>query len=182
MRLGFFIFILFFLTQSCKNQNNESLNRTLHELSKDSEINTGNLNYSFELPPGWSRHDTVLQGLSVTFLMLKDTDDFKPIINVTNEHMNKGHQEYVNGTKKYLNNLMDIEMLDDGEITAFGRRGLWYSYIRMFNGIRREMVYYSIPINGISYNITAGVSAGGMQKYRRSFDQIVHSFKIGKES
>jgi hypothetical protein len=182
MRLGFFIIILIFLTQSCKNQNNESLNRTLRELSNDPEINTGNLNYSFELPPDWSRHDTVIQRINVTFLLLKDTDNFKPIINVTNEHMNKGHQEYVNGTKKYLSNSMDVELLDEGEITVLGIKGLWYSYIRTFNGIKREMVYYSIPINGTSYNISAGISPGGMQKYRQSFDQIVRSFKIGKKS
>jgi hypothetical protein len=175
------------LFQSCKPkekyQSIESLNRVISEISSDPGINAGDLNYAFDLPPGWSRLDTVIHGIRITYLLQKDTDNFRPVINVTSADMHgKGLQEYVTSTKEYLSNTMDVELLDDGEIPVLGGKGLWYSYTRTFNGMKREMIFYSIPINGVSYNITAGVNSDGMPGYRQRFDQIVKSFKIVKES
>jgi hypothetical protein len=185
MRPLFIFLLLIILIQSCHNRNaaNEDAKDVLHEASKDPDINASDLKYSFELPEGWSRHDTAMQGVNVTLLLHQATDDFRPMLNVTNEYMHgKDHEDYVSGTKHYLSNALDAEFLADGALDAHGRKVLWYSYNRDYNGIKRATVCYSIPVNGTSFNITAGVIADGMPTYKPVFDSIVTSFRIVRDS
>ena len=182
MRPLFISLLLFVLTQSCHNRNPKTFEEKLREVSKDQGINAGDMRYSFDLPVGWSRLDTALQGVQVTYMLHEATDDFRPLMNVSNEWMHsKGHEEYVIGTRHYLSNETDAEFVEEGTFTTRGGKALWYTYNRNYNGIKRECVYYSIADDGISYNITAGVNAGGMSTYRPVFDEIVKSFAVGKD-
>jgi hypothetical protein len=151
-------------------------------VAKDPGFNAGDRRYSFDLPAGWSRLDTALQGVQVTYLLHEATDDFRPVMNVSNAWMHgKGHEEYVMGTRHYLSNELDAEFVAEGAFKTRGGKALWYSYNRTYNGIKRACVFYSIANDGISYNITAGVTADGMPTYRPVFDDIVKSFAVGKD-
>jgi hypothetical protein len=185
MRPLFISLLLLVLTQSCHNRksiSDEEAKNILREALKDPSTNAGDMRYSFELPAGWNRIDTALQGVQVTYLLHEATDNFRPVMNVSNEWMHsKGHEEYVIGTRHYLSNELDAEFEAEGAFTTRGGKALWYSYNRTYNGIKRACVFYSIADDGISYNITAGVNAGGMPTYRPVFDDIVKSFAVGKD-
>jgi hypothetical protein len=185
MRPLFIFFILLFLTQSCHNRkpiSNEEAKDMLREAAKDPGMNAGDMRYSFDLPAGWSRLDTALQGVQVTYLFHEAVDDLRPLMNVSNEWMHgKGHEEYVIGTRHYLSNELGAEFVAEGAFTTRGGKALWYSYNRTYNGVKRACVYYSIAEDGVSYNITAAVNAGGMPTYRPVFDSIVKSFAVGKD-
>jgi hypothetical protein len=184
MRPLFISLLLFVLTQSCHNRkpSKEDAKNMLRETAKDPAINAGDMRYSFDLPAGWNRYDTAIQGINATYLFHEATDDFRPVMNVSNEWMHgKGHEEYVIGTRQYLSNSLDAEFVAEGAFKTRGGKALWYSYNRTYNGVKRECVYYSIANDGISYNITAGVTAGGMPTYKPVFDDIVKSFAVGKD-
>ena len=169
------------LFHSCKSKGQSESNEGLKELSNATDFNIGNLNYVFDLPGNWYRVDTSMQGVKICFLMQKhDSDGYNAIVNVTTESMHgKTHENYVMGTKTYLaNNMEGIDLLKNGKIEVNGRPCLWHTYNRTQNGLKREMIYYSIPINGISYNISAGVNERGMERYKMIFDNIIRSFRL----
>lgn len=150
-------------------------------MSASNDIGVGNMNFTFQLPPNWMRIDTTLQGASFIVLMPGHaTDNFVPRMNVSTEFMHgKTHEEYIAGAKQYLMLDMDgVELLNNGGFTAGNYQCLWYSYNRPLNGLKRQTVFYSIAVNGISYNITAAVTEGGLQQYKPTFDKIVESFKL----
>ncbi|NTS43924.1 hypothetical protein HRG84_23795 [Flavisolibacter sp. BT320] len=169
------------LFHSCKTKGQTETNQALKELSTDSDFNIGNLNYVFDLPSNWYRLDTSMQGVKLCFLMQKDdSGGYNPIVNVSTESMHgKTHENYVMGTKAYLaNNMEGIDLLKNGELEINGHPCLWFTYNRTQNGVKREMIYYSVPINGISYNITAGVNETGMERYKMVFANIIRSFRL----
>ncbi len=170
-----------FLCQSCKSNKKREPYETLKDAANRDDINTGNLNFKFDLPQNWIRLDTVLQGMKFSFLMPGHAiDNFRPIINISNELIHgQMHEDYIAGTKRYLvNNMEGIESLNDGAFDIAGKKCMWYTYNKSQNGIKREMVYYSIAVNDISYNITAGVNDGGIQTYKPIFDKIIKSFRL----
>lgn len=169
--------LLFF--QSCKNNRTQDPNEILKDMSKDKDFNSGNLNFKFELPDGWYRIDTTLQGVYFCVLMNNDSL-YRPRVNVANESMNgRSQNDYVLGTKNYLvNNMPAIELLDEGNFNVMEKNCSWYSYNRTQDSIKREMIFYSIAIDGISYNITAGLNVGGRSLYKQTIDEIVKSFKL----
>jgi hypothetical protein len=170
--------IIFFCLHSCVS-NKKKPEEVLKEMSWSIDSKIDSKNFQFSLPKGWYRIDTVLQGNEVTFLM-KEKDDYRPIINVTNElKLVSGHNDYVQKTKRSLiDNVSGVQLIDDGKFDISGKDCIWYTYNRTQDGITREMIYYSIAHNGISTNITAGVNPGGLKKHRRVFDEIVKSFRI----
>ena len=141
------------------------------------------MNFQFDLPQNWYRIDTIMQGAKLCFLMGDNVDGLKPGLNILTEHMHgKEHADYFQGTKQYLIfHNSDIKMVEEGVIDISGTKALWYRFNQIRNGVNRQTVYYSIPVNGISYNITAAVTADGMKKYRPVFDQIVKTFRLIKE-
>lgn len=185
MRLCFFGAIIFCVVQGCANQTPKTVNEVLNEASKNKDVNVGNLNYTFQLPQGWLRLDTTMQGLKVTLISQPDTTgNLNPLMNVTTELMqNQTSEDYVQHVKSQMAKLTgSVEIMKDGYIFVSGSKVLWftYKYARPGGAVAREMVYYSIPVSGISYNITAGVNAGGIANYKNVFDKIVESFKLAK--
>jgi len=185
MRKCCFWAIIFSVVQGCANQTPKTVNEVLNEASKNKNVNVGNLHYTFQLPQGWLRLDTAIQGLKVTLISQPDTTgNLNPLMNVTTELMqNQNAEDYVLHVKNQMKKSTGpVEMINDGYITLSGYKVLWftYKYNRPGSAVAREMVYYSIPVNGISYNITAGVNAGGMVNYKTVFDKIVESFKLSK--
>ena len=182
MRLCFLIVVTCSaLLISCKSNKAKSPIEKLKQLASDKDANVGNLNFTFQLPQNWIRIDTSVQGLKATLLMPGHaTDNFAPRINVTNEFMHgETHDEYIANTKQYLiNNNDGIDLSDDGNFDVQGNKCRWYSYNKTQNGIKRQLVFYSIDVDGISYNITAGVFDGGLQQYKPLFDRLVKSFKL----
>ncbi|MFM2048318.1 MAG: hypothetical protein RI955_866, partial [Bacteroidota bacterium] len=120
--------------------------------------------------------------MKMTFLIGPDsTHQLFPRINVLNETMrNESIEEYIKGNRKNLENdvAFTVTFNEEGIINTAERNIYWYSYTKDYNNIKREMMFYSIPVNGISYCFTAGVGIGGMQYYRSQFDTIVKSFKF----
>ena len=173
------IFAIIFCFQSCKNSDTNEPREILKDIAKSDDINIGNLNFQFDLPRDWSRIDTVLQSLYIC-LLKNDDDIYKPRINITTESMHgKNHSNYVLGTKQYLtNNMTGIQLLEDGKIDISGKNCIWYSYNKTQNGMKREMIYYSIANSEISYNITVGLNPGGIRKYKQTIDKIVKSFRL----
>jgi hypothetical protein len=173
------IFLLIFYLQSCNNRSNQDPDKIIADASKDENFNKGSLNYHFDLPDDWYRIDTTLQGIFITVLMKNDVN-YRPRINVTNESMkNKTHRDYALSTRNYLkNNMEGIELLEDGEFNVSGKNCYWNTYNMTKDGMTREMIFYSIAIGDISYNITAAFNVGGLARYRKTVDEIVKSFKL----
>lgn len=180
MRLSFSIilFLLFFL-QSCKNHRTQDPARILKEVSKDDDFNKGSLNFKFDLPNDWYRIDTTLQDIYICVLMNNDSI-YRPRVNVTNESMHgKTQSNYILGTKLYLtNNMAGIKLLEDGQFEVSNKNCSWYTYNKTQDGMTREMIFYSIAVDDISYNITAGINPGGRNRYRETIDEIVKTFKL----
>ena len=180
MRFSFsLIFLLLLCVQSCKNNKNQDPAKILQEVSKDEDFNKGKLSFQFDLPNDWYRIDTTLHGVFFCILMNNDSM-YRPRVNVANESMHgKTQSNYILGTKEYLtNNATGIELLENGQFEVSGKNCSWYTYNSINNGIRREMIFYSIAVNDISYNITAGLNIGGRARYRKTINEIVKSFKL----
>ncbi|KAA5532473.1 hypothetical protein F0919_16940 [Taibaiella lutea] len=180
MKLSYFLIAMMICLSfhSCISNKEKKPAEILREMSRSPDSKIGSENFQFSLPEGWFRVDTILEGNKITFL-IKENDNLRPIINVTNEFMrNKSHEAYVDGTKGELLNNMDVQLIDNGSFPVSEKNCIWYTYNRAQNGIKREMAYYSIANNGVSCNITAGVNPGGLKKYKQVFDEIVKSFRV----
>ena len=71
-------------------------------------------------------------------------------------------------------------MLDKGSLDVSAISARWFRYTKQQNGMTRDMIIYTIPLNGFAYMITCGTNLRVyMGKYRASFDEIARS--LGKE-
>ncbi len=165
--------------QSCSGNRAQKPIEVLREAAQAPDAKIGSENFRFDLPSGWYRIDTILEGNKVTFITKNNPDKFRPMINVTNESMrNKAHATYVSGNKaNWINSVAGIHFLDEGRFDVSGKTCIWFSYNNRQSKIARDAVYYSIDNNGISCNITAAVMPGGLPKYKQTFDRIVQSFR-----
>jgi hypothetical protein len=166
--------------QSCADSKEREPIDILKEAAKKPDAKIGSENFRFDLPDGWQRIDTVIEGNRITFIVKNGQDEFRPTINVTNELMhNKPHVAYVRDSKAYFaTNFTGVKFIDEGRFDISGKTCLWFSYNNRQSKIARDAIYYSIDNNGISCNITAAVMPGGLPKYKQTFDKIVQSFRI----
>lgn len=174
-----FLFIVISILASCKNVDNTKTINTLKESENFKGINVGNLDFDFNLPNDWYRIDTAYQG--VQFCLLTTNDEiFQPKINVTNESMQGlTHDKYVASTMQYLfDNSSNVKIIDKGQFQFRDKHCIWVSYNIEQNGLKRELIFYSIENNGISYNITSAVNSGGRKKYKNTFEHIVRTFRL----
>ena len=179
----YFTFLLsqLLLSQGCNNSKSKEATETVKQKANTGSIQTKVPDIQFTLPPHWFRTDTIVNEAPVCLLMKGNPDDnFKPIINTNTEYMNgRTHQEYMVAAQSGLTSIVTgVELLKKGELEISGNKCLWYNYYRTRGEIKRYMIFYSIPVNGTAYTITAAVNAEGLEKYRPIFDQIVQSFRL----
>jgi len=161
--------------QSCQSSRQKDPADILTDASKLNGINIANLNFQFELPPDWIRIDTTIQNVYICLLLIDDSSN-NPRMNILNESMHgKSHSDYVSATQK---NLSGVKVVDHGWLTMPNNNCLWYTYENWQAPIPRDITFYSIEANGISYNVTAATNPGGQKKYKDTFDRIVKSFSL----
>lgn len=180
-KYSIFIFMATLMLLSCKNANTNNINtnKILKEAANSEGMNVGSFAFDFDLPNDWYRIDTVYQGVQVCLLTTNDAV-FQPKINVTNESMQGlPHDKYVTSAIQFmLNNSNKVEILEKGQFLVRDKNCIWVSYKIEQNGIKRELVFYSIANKGISYNITSAIKSGGLKKYKNTFDDIVTTFRL----
>lgn len=137
--------------------------------------------FKITAPKGWTRVDTVLQGMKGIILFSPD-EQYRPMISVSTEPTgSRFHQEYVAACREELLKGLPGAQLEgkEGRLTVGNNTCIWFAYTFGNNGtVERERVFYSIKIQNVSYNFTAGTFPGGMKKYRPVFDSVVSSFRL----
>ena len=114
----------------------------------------------FLLPPAELHTDYPTGNILVANMEERNIDDF------TSSNIN------------YLEaNMPGVTILDKGVFNAAGAQGRWFTYTKVQNGIKRDMINYIIPSNGFAYMVTFGSNQGSFNKYRRLFDDIARSVK-----
>jgi hypothetical protein len=138
-------------------------------------------NYIVDVPAGWSRLDTFMQGLNIRLLRAPDSlVEVNPVANILISSMNgRNIDAFTEANIEYLlRNLEQGYLLEKGKIDIGDSSARWFTYYREENGVKRDMINYIIPSVGFAYMITGGVNAGHMNKYRPVFDGIAQSFRL----
>ena len=144
-------------------------------------MNVGKQSYSLYIPNGWTTDHRTAYGVDYYFLFAPKTqDDPNTSINVITEDMehltlNEFRELTISSVMK---NMPNASMLTQGDITANGLKGNWYSYIMEPEGIKATLVGYIFPKDGVAYLITAGTQMKDAERYRPLFDSVAMSFRF----
>jgi hypothetical protein len=183
MKISIVSFFLLLLAASCDGQS--KYRKAADEIAANApsakNMNVGKDNYSLYIPAGWDTARQRAYGVDYYFIFAPKTqDDPNTNINVQTEYMqNLSLEEYRRLTIKSVEKgIPSSVMLAQGDITANGLKGAWYSYSLGPQDIEATLVSYIFPKNGVAYIITAGTQTKDAARYRSLFDSVAKSLKF----
>jgi len=138
--------------------------------------------FSFSVPAGWKKVDTVLSGMRLEAVMSPDTTGrVRPNVSVTVEQMGGGSLvNYFNANVRRISgSLARFRMVAKGEKTIGGMPAMWIDFTgQMANKVELEQRLY-IAVDGVTaYLITCTAASGGWAKGAPGFDVVLDSFTI----
>lgn len=181
--------LLFFFSllalNSCNSQSNYK--KVADEIAtiaqEPTNMNTGKEKYILDVPEGWTTKHKNAYGVDMYFLLAPKTkEDPNTNINVVTESMqNLSFDNYKTGMMESIkNSIPSASILAQGDMSADGIKGGWYSYTMESHEIKATLVSYIFPKNGIAYIITAGTQDKDAVRYRNTFDLVAKSLKFDK--
>ena len=140
-----------------------------------------NFKFRVKPPPGWTMSETVMQNLKVRLLLAPDSLAKEGArVNIIVVSMNGRHiDDFTVRNMDYLKTSSDsVVLMERGSIHISSNTVPWFTYTKIQNGIKRELINYIIPYKGFAYMITCGTNEGYINKYRPIFDEVAKSFRI----
>jgi hypothetical protein len=169
------------------NQKKEKEKDALADINKlvseHPGLNAGVGTYSITAPTGWEKMDTVMSGVTFTFIkspLEGKNDRFRENINVTTENA-KGYdlEAYVASNLKSMNAQMPgFVMGDKGETTIGGMPARWFVYNMSYSGYDLKNTVYMIVKNETGYVLTCSSLGSTFDKFQADFKTCVYSFII----
>jgi hypothetical protein len=171
------------LFAACKNQTDKKLSpdEILKKVSSSPGMNAGTGGFDINVPSGWLKKDTSLNGIKVTLLSSPAVEgQFNDNINVVSEAMqgyslDKYIEATIAGMEKYM---QGYSVIGKGEKTIDGRPARFIHYLQTPNGLSLEAMVYIVPNNDIAYIITCTSPKGQLDKIIPQFDETMASFKL----
>lgn len=169
------------LVTACQNNRQKAADEILKQASKAPGLNAGSDNFDITTPAGWTRSDTSLNGVRITFLRAPVADaPARSNINVVSESMgsmpfDKYFDASVDNLSKYIQSY-HLDGKGDKEIGGIPSR--YIQYTQSPGGLSLEAICYFIPSNGIAYIITCTTAQGHLKEYQPQFDEAIQSFHI----
>ncbi len=183
MKIAFTPIIFLFLLSACKEKSKyrKAAEEIESNMPNTKNMNAGKEKYTLAVPVGWTTEHSNEYGIDYYFLLAPKTkEDPNTNINVITEFMqNLNLDEFSRKTIQGLKNAIpSVTILEQGDITANGINGIWYSYSMEPQGIKATLVCYIFTRNGIAYIINAGTQTKDATRYRSTFDLVAKSFKF----
>jgi hypothetical protein len=181
---SFAILSLFFCS-SCGDSTTKAVTTIPTKTEREKPTPPGNtqdpnFNFTVVLPDGWASSDTTMEGTRFRFIYAPASFEKEdPSVNILVAQMEgKEVDVFMGNNIDYLKkNMEGITILDKGTLDVSGISARWFTYDKVQNGVKREVVNYIIPLRGYAYMITAGTATGYRQQLRPVFDGIARSFK-----
>ena len=167
-------------TMSCQN-NPKSPAEFLEAAAKKPNLNVSHKEYVVNVPAGWRRFDTSMQGLIVQIIDApKDGNNIQSDMVIINEDMRDySFENFVKNSLNSLSSLPSFKELEQGYFETDAHvKGKWLHYSYTMNGYDLEGVVYIISIDGIAYEITGTSPSGSLDKYKNDFDAMAKSFHL----
>ncbi len=177
-------FLLMLIMGDCKSKRERAAEEILDKGNFNStNLNAGTKNYSIYLPKGWTTAQKNYKGVDIYYLLAPQTvADPNTSINVISEYMQNYTLDVfmVKTIQSLKNAIPSAAILAQGNITANGIKGSWYSYTMQPQGLKASLVSYVFPKNGVAYAITAGTQPNDAARYRHTFDSVARSLKFNE--
>ena len=110
-------------------------------------------NFTVALPDGWGSSDTTMEGTRFRFIYAPATFEKQdPSVNIIVAQMDgKEVDVFLEDNIDYLKkNMEGITILEKGSIAASAISARWFTYDKVQNGVKREVINYIIPLNGFA--------------------------------
>jgi hypothetical protein len=166
---------------ACKNGNNTP--KTAKELLEQAapNMNVGTGKFSIDLPAGWRKTDTTLNGIKVYLMLAPDAvNGYRPTVNVISEKMgNHTLDLYFDMTVKTMGRYTEkFAEQERGDKDINGIPAKWLKYTTQQAGMNLTGLLYVIPKNGIAYAVTGMTTVGQEAKDLPVFTNTIASFKV----
>jgi len=139
-------------------------------------------NFSFSVPSGWKKVDTVLAGIRLTAALSPDTaGQVRPNVSVTTESTGGvSLDKYFDANvRRITGSVARFRMIGKGEKTIGGMRGRWVDFTgQMANKVELEQRLYIVVSQGTAYLITCTAAEGRWKRDEWRFNQVLDSFTI----
>lgn len=169
---------------ACKSKYRKAADEIASKIGNSVEgMNVGKEKYTVQVPYGWTTEYKEAYGIQYYYLRApKTVDDPNTNINITTEFMQSLNlHDYLLATVQSIErNIPSARILGQGEVTANGLKGVWYSYDIEPQGVKATLVSYIFPKDSVAYILTAGTQTKDAIKYRRTFDKVAESFKFNQ--
>jgi hypothetical protein len=149
--------------------------------SQDGTFVSKEKKFSVTFPKDWEIKENFMGTTILALRPAAANDVFRENVNVVTEDIPKTMtvEEYfsasLDGLKKLLTDFAEIEK---GESTINGRKLKWLTYRHRMGQLKLEVLVYCAVKDGRGYAITCSTVEGGLEKWRKPFEQIVGTFKV----
>ena len=138
--------------------------------------------YSFSVPSGWKKVDTVLSGIRLTAALSPDTaGQVRPNVSVTVASTDGASLDnYFDANVRRLSgSVVRFRMIGKGERSIGGMRGRWVDFTgQMANKVALEQRLHIVEDGGTAYLITCTAAEGRWARDQWRFNQVLDSFTI----
>jgi hypothetical protein len=138
--------------------------------------------YSFSVPSGWKKVDTVLAGIRLTAALSPDTaGQVRPNVSVTTASTDGvSLDKYFDANlRRITGSVARFRMIGKGERSIGGLRGRWVDFTgQMANKVELEQRLYIVVEEGTAYLITCTAASGRWARDEWRFNQVLDSFTI----
>ena len=138
--------------------------------------------YSFSVPSGWKKVDTVLAGIRLTAALSPDTaGQVRPNVSVTTASTDGAAlDKYFDANlRRITGSVARFRMIGKGEKSISGMRSRWVDFTgQMANKVELEQRLYIVVSQGTAYLITCTAAAGRWMRDEWRFNQVLDSFTI----
>jgi hypothetical protein len=187
-KLLYTVCLLMVMMVGCKTKNEKAAEEIwdgggFNNKAKVKNLNASTNNYSVYLPKGWTTKHRNYRGVNIFYLLAPQTaQDPNTSINILTEYMQHySLQVYLSKTIAAVKKAVPSAVITgQGNITANGINGSWYSYTMQPQGIQASVVSYIFPKNGVAYAITGGTLPKYAARYRSTFDSVARSLKFNE--
>ena len=142
----------------------------------------GARSYSFSVPSGWKKVDTVLSGIRLTAALSPDTaGQVRPNVSVTVESTDGASLDkyFDANVRRITGSVARFRMIGKGERSIGGMRGRWVDFTgQMANKAELEQRLYIVVFQGTAYLITCTAGEGRWARDEWRFNQVLDSFTI----
>ncbi|MBS1606403.1 MAG: hypothetical protein JST42_27345 [Bacteroidetes bacterium] len=138
--------------------------------------------FSFSVPSGWKKIDTVLAGIRLTAALSPDTaGQVRPNVSVTTAPADGASLDtyFDANLRRITGSVARFRMIGKGERSIGGMRSRWVDFTgQMANKVELEQRLYIVVEDRTAYLITCTAANGRWSRDEWRFNQVLDSFTI----